>query len=69
MKNLVVVVDTGTTSNHYLVTAVVDTTELHSTSAPLVKKTVRNLKQINFELLTYDLERYSSVGIAMSKLE
>ena len=52
MKNLNVVVDTGTNSDHYLVTAVVDTAGLHSTSAPLVKKIVRNFKQINFELRT-----------------
>ena len=40
-----------------MVTAVVDTAGLHSTSAPLVKKIVRNLKQINLKLLRYDLEQ------------
>ena len=38
MKNLDVVVDTGTNSDHYLVTAVAHTAGLHSTSAPLVEK-------------------------------
>ena len=56
-KNLDIIVNTGTNSDHYLVTAVVDTAGLHSTSAPLVKKIVRNLKQINLELLRYDLEQ------------
>ena len=49
MKNLDVMVDTGTNSDHYLVADVVDTTGLPSTSVPLVKKIVRTLKQINFE--------------------
>ena len=57
LKNLDVVVDTGTNSDHCLVTALVDTAGLHSTSAPLVKKIVKNLKQINFELLRYDLDQ------------
>ena len=65
MKNLDVVVDTGTNSDHYLVTAVVDTAGLHSTSAPLVKKIVRNLKQINFELLRYDLEQSGIVQLVL----
>ena len=65
MKNLDVVVDTGTNSDHYLVTAVVDTAGLHSTSAPLVKKIVRNLKQINFELLRNDLEQSDIVQLVL----
>ena len=65
MKNLDVVVDTGTNSDHYLVTAVVDTAGLHSTSAPLAKKIVRNLKQINFELLRYDLEQSDIVHLVL----
>ena len=65
MKNLDVVVDTGTNSNHYLVTAVVDTAGLHSISAPLVKKIVRNLKQINFELRRYDLEQSDIVQLVL----
>ena len=56
MKNLDVIVDTGTNSDHYLVTAVVDAAGLPSTSVPLVKKIARKLKQINYELLRYDLE-------------
>ena len=44
MKNLDVVVDTGTNSDHYLVTAVVDTAGLHSTSAPLVKKNCKKFE-------------------------
>ena len=65
MKNLDVVVDTGTNSDHYLVTAVVDTAGLHSTSAPLVKKIVRNLKQNDFELLRYDLEQSGIVQLVL----
>ena len=51
--------------NHYLVTALVDTAGLHSTSAPMVKKFVRNLKQINFELLRYDLEQSDVVQLIL----
>ena len=57
MENLDVIVDTETNFDHYLVTAVVDTAELLSTSAPLVKNVARILKQISFELLRYDLEQ------------
>ena len=57
MKNVDVIVDTGTNFDHYLVTAVVGTAGLPSTSAPLVKNIARNLKEINFELLRYDLEQ------------
>ena len=38
MKNLDAIVDTGTNSDRYLVTAVVDAAGLPSTSVPLVKK-------------------------------
>ena len=38
MKNLEVAVDTGTNSDHYLVTAVVDTVGLHSTLLHWLKK-------------------------------
>ena len=40
MKNLDAIVDTGTNSDYYLVTAVVDTAGLPSTSVPFVKKIV-----------------------------
>ena len=63
MKNIDVVVNFGTNSDHYLVTTVVDTAGLHSISAPLVKKIERNLKQINFELLRYDLEQSDIVQL------
>ena len=56
-KNLDVIVDTRTNSDRYLVTAVVDTAGLLFSSVPFVKTIVRNFKQINFELLRYDLEQ------------
>ena len=56
-KNLDVIVDTRTNSDRYLVTAVVDTAGLLFSSVPFVTKIVRNFKQINFELLRYDLEQ------------
>ena len=67
MKNLDVIVDTQTNSDHYLVTTVIDTAVLRSTSAPLVKKIVRNLTQINFELpvLRYDLEQSDIIQLVL----
>ena len=65
MKHLDILVDTGTKSDHYLVTAVVDTAGLPSTSVPLVKEIVRNLKQINFELLRYDLEQSDIIQLVL----
>ena len=65
IKNLDVIVNIGTNSDHYFVTAVVDTAGLYSTSGPLVKKIVRNFKQINFELLRYDLEQSDVVQLVL----
>ena len=65
MKNLDVIVDTGTNSDHYLVADVVDITGLPSTSVPLVKKIVRTLKQINFELLRCDLEQFNLIQLVL----
>ena len=71
-KSLDVIVDTRTNSDHYLVTGVLDAAGLPFSSVPFVKKIVRNFKQINFELLRYDLEQSDLIQlvlIAMSELE
>ena len=65
IKNLDVIVVTGTNSDHYLVTAVVDTAGLLSISVPLVKKNETNLKQINFELLRYDMEQSDIIQLVL----
>ena len=65
MKNLDVIVDTRASSDHYLVTAVVDTAGLSSTSVPMIKKIARNLKQINFELLRHDLEQSDLIQLVL----
>ena len=65
IKNLDVIVDTVTNSDHYLVTTVVDTVGLHSTSVPLVKKIGRKLKQINFESLRYDQEQSDIIQLVL----
>ena len=49
LRNLDVIVGAGTNSNYCLVTAVVDAAGLLFTFVLLVKKFVRNLKQVKFE--------------------
>ena len=68
LKSLDVIVDTGTNSDHCLVTAVVDTAVLPPTSVTLfhwLKKIVRNLTQIIFELLRYDLEQSDVIQLVL----
>ena len=65
MKNLDVIVDTETGSDHYLVTVVFDTAGLPSTFVPLVKKIERTLKQIIFELLRHDLEQSDLIQLVL----